>query len=64
MIAPSMPGGVFSVTSTLLTPVLGFSDEMVTLMSGLYFKQGTTNSAVNNTGDIAIGTMMSKKKGE
>ncbi|MGL5020566.1 MAG: cation:dicarboxylate symporter family transporter, partial [Mycoplasmatales bacterium] len=58
MIAPSIPGGVFSVTSSLLTPILGFNADHIGLMGALYYKQGTSNSATNNAADIYLGPLM------
>ncbi len=63
MIAPSVPGGVFSVTSGLLTPILGFSPDQISLMGAFYYRQGTTNSATNNAADIYIGAFLDKKEG-
>lgn len=62
MIAPAVPGGVFSVTSTLLTPILGFSTEQIGLMGGMYYKQGTSNSAANNAADVYLGPLMDYHK--
>lgn len=61
IIAPAIPLGVFSITQQLLTPILGFNIEQVQLMSTFYYNQGTTNSAVNNSGDVYLGILTSKK---
>lgn len=58
MIAPAIPGGVFSGTSTLLSPMLGFNTDQINLMGSLYYKQGTSNSAVNNAADIYLGALL------
>ena len=58
MIAPSIPGGVFSVTSSLLTPILGFNADQIGLMGALYYKQGTSNAATNNAADVYLGPLM------
>lgn len=60
IIAPSLPGAVFSVTSQLLSPILGFDETMIGLMSGFYYRQGTSNSAINNCCDIYISGYLSK----
>jgi Na+/H+-dicarboxylate symporter len=62
MIAPAVPGGVFSVTSTLLTPILGFSPDQIATMGALYYKQGTSNSATNNAADLYIGPLMDSNR--
>lgn len=63
VVSPAISGGVFAVTSTLLAPVLGFSDPMIALMSSMYFKQGSTNAAVNNCADFYL-TGLSMRKDE
>lgn len=62
VMAPSVPGGVFAVTQTLLTPMLGFSGAQIDLMGALYFKQGTPNAAVNNAADVYLGVILDNKK--
>lgn len=62
IISPAISGGVFALTSSLLSPMLGFSEEMINLMSVFYFKQGTSNAAVNNCADFYLtGLSLSKK---
>lgn len=61
VVSPAISGGVFAITSSLLNPMLGFSDPMIALMSSMYFKQGTGNAAVNNCADFYLtGLSMSK----
>lgn len=63
IVSPAISGGVFAITSTLLAPMLGFTDPMIALMSSMYFKQGTTNAAVNNCADFYLtGLSMSKSE--
>lgn len=59
--APSVPGSVFAVTSTILTPLLGFEAQHIDIMGSLYYKQGTSNSATNHSADIYLGLIL---KGE
>lgn len=54
MAAPAIMGGVFVVTSQALSPILGFTDPMIALMQGLYFRQGTNNACTNNVGDFYL----------
>lgn len=54
VVSPAISGGVFALTSPLLIPMLGFNDQMVGLMSAMYFKQGTSNAAVNNCADFYL----------
>lgn len=63
VVSPAISGGVFVMTSSLLSPMLGFSDQMIGLMSSMYFKQGTGNAAVNNCADFYL-TGLSMKKSE
>lgn len=56
--APSVPGSVFTVTSTILSPLLGFDAASIDLMGGLYYKQGTSNSATNHSADIYFGLFL------
>lgn len=63
IVSPAISGGVFAITSPLLIPMLGFNDQMVALMSAMYFKQGTSNAAVNNCADFYLtGLSMSKSE--
>lgn len=65
IVSPAISGGVFAITSSLLSPMLSFTDPMIALMSSMYFKQGTSNAAVNNCGDFYLtGLSMSKKEYE
>lgn len=57
VVSPAISGGVFAITSSLLAPMLGFTDPMIGLMSSMYFKQGTSNAAVNNCADFYITTL-------
>lgn len=61
IVAPTMPLSVYAVTSSLLTPLLGFNQEQLSIMSTLYYNQGTTNACANNCGDIYLGLMLNKK---
>lgn len=61
IVSPAISGGVFAITSTLLDPMLGFTDPMIALMSSMYFKQGTSNAAVNNCGDFYLTGLAMKK---
>lgn len=54
IVSPAVVGGVFAITSQLLTPIFGFTPDMISLMNTLYFKQGTSNSAVNNAADFYL----------
>ncbi len=63
VVSPAISGGVFAITSSLLSPMLGFTDPMIALMSSMYFKQGTPNAAVNNCADFYL-TGLSMKKDE
>lgn len=63
VVSPAISGGVFAITSSLLNPMLGFSDPMIALMSSMYFKQGTGNAAVNNCADFYL-TGLSMRKEE
>ncbi len=56
--APSVPGSVFAVTSSILEPLLGFGAPQIDLMGGLYYKQGTSNSATNHSADIYLGLLL------
>ncbi len=63
IVSPAISGGVFAITSPLLAPMLGFTDPMIGLMSTMYFKQGTTNAAVNNAADFYLtGLAMDKEE--
>ncbi len=62
-ISPAISGGVFAITSSLLNPILGFSAPMINMMSTMYFKQGTSNAAINNISDFYL-TPLSMKKSE
>ena len=60
-VAPAVPGGVFAVTSGLLTPILGFTPDQISIMGSFYYTQGTSNSATNNSADLYLGPILSKK---
>lgn len=61
VVSPAISGGVFTMTSSLLAPMLGFTDPMIALMSSMYFKQGRYNAAVNNCADFYL-TGLSMKR--
>lgn len=61
ILAPTLPMGVFSITQQLLHPILGFDQNVIKVMSTLYFNQGTTNAAVNNCGDVYLGLLTKNK---
>jgi len=61
IIAPAVPGGVFAVTSGLLTPILGFNPDQISLMGSFYYTQGTSNAATNNAADLYLGPILRKK---
>ena len=61
MIAPAVTGGVFAVNSGLLTPILGFTPDQISIMGSFYYTQGTSNSATNNSADLYLGPILSKK---
>lgn len=63
VVSPAISGGVFTMTSTLLAPMLGFTDPMIALMSSMYFKQGRYNAAVNNCADFYL-TGLSMRRAE
>lgn len=63
VVSPAISGGVFAMTSSLLSPMLGFTDPMIALMSSMYFKQGRYNAAVNNCADFYL-TGLSMKRSE
>lgn len=63
VVSPAISGGVFAMTSTLLSPMLGFTDPMIALMSSMYFKQGRYNAAVNNCADFYL-TGLSMRRSE
>lgn len=54
IIAPSIPGGVAAVVAPTLGTSLGFTPDMVGVYQSMYFKQGTSNSALNNASDLYI----------
>lgn len=54
IIAPSIPGGVSAVVAPTLGTSLGFTPDMVGVYQSMYFKQGTSNSALNNASDLYI----------
>ena len=62
-VSPAISGGVFAITSSLLAPMLGFDNNMIAIMSSMYFKQGTSNAAVNNCSDFYL-TGLTATKGE
>ena len=60
--SPGLPGAVFSITSQLLNPMLGFTDDMISIMNGFYWKQGTSNAAINNSADFYLCGFTHKKE--
>ncbi|MFV0247001.1 MAG: cation:dicarboxylate symporter family transporter [Mycoplasmatales bacterium] len=62
IVAPAINGGVWTLTSGILSPVLGFKTDMINIMGSMYFKQGTSNSAVNNCADFYVTGLCEKKE--
>lgn len=52
--APGVPGGAVMAALGLLESMLGFSDNMISLMIALYLAQDSFGTACNVTGDGAI----------
>ncbi len=55
--APGVPGGAVMAALGLLESMLGFSDNMLSLMIALYLAQDSFGTACNVTGDGAISAL-------
>ena len=56
--APGVPGGAVMAALGILSSMLGFNDNMLTLMIALYIAQDSFGTACNVTGDGAIAMLM------
>ncbi len=56
--APGVPGGAVMAALGILSSMLGFNDNMLTLMIALYIAQDSFGTACNVTGDGAIALLM------
>ena len=56
--APGVPGGAVMAALGILESMLGFNDNMLTLMIALYIAQDSFGTACNVTGDGAIAILM------
>ena len=56
--APGVPGGAVMAALGILESMLGFNDNMLTLMIALYIAQDSFGTACNVTGDGAIAMLM------
>ena len=56
--APGVPGGAVMAALGILSSMLGFNDNMLTLMIALYIAQDSFGTACNITGDGAIAILM------
>ena len=56
--APGVPGGAVMAALGILASMLGFNDNMLTLMIALYIAQDSFGTACNVTGDGAIAMLM------
>jgi Na+/H+-dicarboxylate symporter len=56
--APGVPGGAVMAALGILSSMLGFNDNMLTLMIALYIAQDSFGTACNVTGDGAIAILM------
>ena len=56
--APGVPGGAVMAALGILETMLGFNDNMLTLMIALYIAQDSFGTACNVTGDGAIAILM------
>lgn len=62
--APGVPGGAVMAAAGVLVSMLGFSQEMLTLMIALYMAQDSIGTACNVTGDGAITTIVDTLHGK
>lgn len=58
--APGVPGGAIMAASTLLSSMLGFTDDQVALMIAAYIAIDSFGTACNVTGDGAIAMLVNK----
>lgn len=61
--APGVPGGAVMAALGLLGSMLGFSEELLSLMIALYLTQDSFGTACNITGDGAIAVIVNKIAG-
>lgn len=61
--APGVPGGAVMAALGLLSSMLGFSEELLSLMIALYLTQDSFGTACNVTGDGAIAVLVNKFAG-
>ncbi|MBV7282357.1 MULTISPECIES: dicarboxylate/amino acid:cation symporter [unclassified Corynebacterium] len=61
--APGVPGGAIMAASTLLSSMLGFTDDQVALMIAAYIAIDSFGTACNVTGDGAIAMIVNKLSG-
>ena len=62
--APGVPGGAVMAALGILESMLGFNDNMLTLMIALYIAQDSFGTACNVTGDGAIAMLMNAITGK
>ena len=62
--APGVPGGSVMAALGILESMLGFNDNMLTLMIALYIAQDSFGTACNVTGDGAIAMLMNAINGK
>ena len=62
--APGVPGGAVMAALGILESMLGFNDNMLTLMIALYIAQDSFGTACNVTGDGAIAMLMNAINGK
>ena len=56
--APGVPGGAVMAAIGILESMLGFNENMITLMIALYIAQDSFGTACNVTGDRAIAVLI------
>lgn len=61
--APGVPGGAVMAALGLLGSMLGFNEELLSLMIALYLTQDSFGTACNVTGDGAIAILVNKFAG-
>lgn len=61
--APGVPGGAVMAALGLLGTMLGFNEELLSLMIALYLTQDSFGTACNVTGDGAIAVLVNKIAG-
>ena len=62
--APGVPGGAVMAALGLLGSMLGFNEELLSLMIALYLTQDSFGTACNVTGDGAIALIIDKIMGK